>query len=784
MPVESPARSSFARTGSPQPSASVIAQTGAPLFDRIMTSSVRRGARQAFRLLACSMILAAGSATAQPSQAYGTVQQVPPPDAGADLRRSLATVGTDPNNITALVESGRSALAMGDPQAALTFFSRADEVAPRDARIKAGMASAMTLLGQPRPALTLFAEAQSLGAPELEIASDRGLAHDLLGDPRAAQRDYALVLRRRDDDETRRRLALSLAISGQREPALRLLEPQIRRNDRAGWRTQAFVLALTGDAAGAARVAAGTGPAGTAEAMAPFLGRLPALSPAQRAMAVHLGVFPSDGRAQYAANIDTTPDPGALSLAGGPARPTAPTVTAVTEARRDERAAPRRQRASSPVERAAVAPPSQRREVASAQPQRRLRPYLIPGPSGELRTTRVSRAERSPQPVAEQPVSGPAAAASRFAPPPAEQEPAAPVEQSPAPAAQDSAPIPPAPATSVTEAVDPAILAGVRPGDTIAAPGFSLTPRPAQPSPTIPAPSEQTNSALGDIAMVVNDLRDQGAPAAPVQATRQVAPPAQSAPAPAQGRHWVQIAGNLDRASMAGELRRLRGRAPALLDGMQGWTARTGATGRLLVGPFGSARDAQAFVNQLRPRGIEGVAWSNAAGQSVERLAGATEPARTARATPERRTATIRGRSEQRESAATSRSARGRNEEARAGTRSGNARGRAEETRAGTASRNARGRTETARSGTNARETRVSPRSNSGARETRSGSNTRDTRGNARSGSGRDTRPAPDSRSNRRASTVERRANDRDARPSRGRPAPEQRPTSRRARSN
>ena len=57
----------------------------------------------------------------------------------------------------------------------------------------------------------------------------------------------------------------------------RLLEPQIRRNDRAGWRTQAFVLALTGDAAGAARVASGTGPIGTAEAMAPFLGRLPAL---------------------------------------------------------------------------------------------------------------------------------------------------------------------------------------------------------------------------------------------------------------------------------------------------------------------------------------------------------------------------------------------------------------------------------------------------------------------------------------------------------------------------
>src|SRR5689334_2600944 len=107
-----------------------------------------------------------------------------------------------------------------------------------------------------------------------------------------------------------------------------------------GWRSQAFVLALTGDSAGAARVAAGTGPAGTAEAMAPFLGRLPALSPAQRAMAVHLGIFPSDGRVQVAANIDTTPDPGALALAGGPARPPAPVAE---QQRRDERPGLRRQ---------------------------------------------------------------------------------------------------------------------------------------------------------------------------------------------------------------------------------------------------------------------------------------------------------------------------------------------------------------------------------------------------------------------------------------------------------
>lgn len=735
------------------------------------------------------MILAGMTAHAQSPQ-QGYVQPLPPPDAGADLRRSLTTVGSNPNDISALVESGRSALAMGDAQAALTFFSRADEVAPRDARIKAGMASAMTLLGQPRAALTLFAEAQSLGAPDVEIAADRGLAHDLLGDPRAAQRDYALVLRRRDHDETRRRLALSLAISGQREPALRLLEPQIRRNDRAGWRTQAFVLALTGDVAGATRVASGTGPVGTAEGLAPFLGRLPALSPAQRAMAVHLGVFPSDGRAQYAANIDTTPDPGALALAGGPARPAPPPAATETARTQDRPTLRRQQRSSSPVERAAVAPPRRQQSAAATPPQGPSRPYLVPGPSGEMRVvTRGPRAEGSPSESASP---APPPTGSRFAPPPAEEPAPPPVQETQPVSLPVQEPSPPAAPVAETAPpatqVDAAILAGVRPGDMIAAPGFSLTPQPA-PSAAAPAPLVQGSSGLGDIATVVNDLQDQRTAAPPTPGSRQAPPPAQTAPPPAQGRHWVQIAGNIDRASMASELRRLRGRAPALLNGMQGWTARTGATGRLLVGPFGTARDAQAFVNQLSPRGIDAVAWSSTAGQVVERLSGTTAPTQTARAAPERRTGTTtRGRVEQQRPSASTRSARGRAEEARTETRSRNARGRTEEIRAGATSRNARGRTETARTGAGSRETRASGRDRDTTRETRgsarSGANTRDARATSRSASARDTRAPANSRSNRAASTVERRANDRDARPSRGRPAAEQRPAARRGRSN
>ena len=113
---------------------------------------------------------------------------------------------------------------MGDAEASLGFFARADEVSPRNARVKAGMASAFVQLGQPQAALRLFAEAAALGAPAAEFAADRGLAFDMVGDPARAQQEYVLAMRIRDEPELRRRMALSLAISGQRDAALRLID--------------------------------------------------------------------------------------------------------------------------------------------------------------------------------------------------------------------------------------------------------------------------------------------------------------------------------------------------------------------------------------------------------------------------------------------------------------------------------------------------------------------------------------------------------------------------------
>ena len=71
-----------------------------------------------------------------------------------------------------------------------------------------------------------------------------------------------------------RRLALSLAISGDRAGALTMLDPLLRRNDGGAIRARAFVLALTGDQAGAAKAVQTAMPGPQATVMANFLGRL------------------------------------------------------------------------------------------------------------------------------------------------------------------------------------------------------------------------------------------------------------------------------------------------------------------------------------------------------------------------------------------------------------------------------------------------------------------------------------------------------------------------------
>lgn len=150
--------------------------------------------------------------------------------------------------------------------------------------------------GDPQGALPYFKRAQQLGASLESIACDRGLAYDLMGQQSLAQADYRVALNGPDRDEARKRLALSLAISGDRNAAVEALAPLSSRGDLGVGRVRAFVLALTGDPTAAMNAANAAMPGSGANA-APFLQRLPSLTAAQKAAAVNLGIFPDGGTA-------------------------------------------------------------------------------------------------------------------------------------------------------------------------------------------------------------------------------------------------------------------------------------------------------------------------------------------------------------------------------------------------------------------------------------------------------------------------------------------------------
>jgi len=264
-------------------------------------------ARALRRLLLPALLLTTASAAHAQYPAGAVVQSLPRPGDPAELlATALRTLAVEPSNLAALTAAGHNALVLGDPNAAVGFFGRAQEIAPRDGHVKAGLGSALIELEKPQDALRLFAEASRLGVPEDEIAEDRGLAYDLTGDPKRAQRDYAIVLAAHPEDDTvRRRLALSQGISGDKAAAIATLDPLIRKRDIAGWRAQTFVLAMNGDAKGASDITHIMLPQ-QADMLQPFLVRLASLSPADKARAVNFGEMPAAGHAYTPSEIAST----------------------------------------------------------------------------------------------------------------------------------------------------------------------------------------------------------------------------------------------------------------------------------------------------------------------------------------------------------------------------------------------------------------------------------------------------------------------------------------------
>jgi hypothetical protein len=527
------------------------------MYDRVMKVAAARAVSGAL------VTAAAVASPFAPSVAAQEIVQTLPPPAAGELGAAMRRLAQKPTDLEALLRAGNASLALRDIGAAAGFFARAAAVAPNDARVLVGQGRVALEQRRPVDALRTFALAEQAGARAQDMAADRALAYDLVGDNAAAQALYRSILAVREDEEVRRRLALSLAISGNRSEFERTLYPLLKAEDRQAFRTRAFGLAILGLTDDAVGIADAMMPTDLALRMAPYLRYMPRLTKAQQAAAGNLGAFPAAseiGRdsadiAGYAAagsriaaraNASLTPSGAALGpRTAQPAQPAAPPLAAQARSARPApvRAAPAQAQSAPPAPVAATA-------------------------------------------VASRDAAGPAVIVA--AAPPAEQ--ATPREEpariSLAEAFADLGPAPAVRSAPAAGAVDVARLAAARAAEE--------------------AKAKREAEAK---AKARREAEAREAKAKAEKAARDAEP----------ARYWVQVGVGRNVDAFAFDWRRLARQADGALDGKGPWSAKYGATNRMLAGPYPSEAAAQAAIRQLRAKDIEALPFKSAQGEKVSK---------------------------------------------------------------------------------------------------------------------------------------------------------------------
>ena len=575
-------------------------------------------------------------------------------DPADSLSMHLRTLAANPRNLFALLGAGQAAIDVGDPNAALGFFARADEIDPRSGKAKAGLASALVMLEKPDDAIRLFGEAISLGVAETDIAKDRGLAYDLRGDNRRAQRDYAVALRRGSDDEVTRRYALSLGISGDRAQALTMLDPLLRKQDQGAWRARAFIMAMNNDVSGANAVARQVMPANLASTMSPFLTRLAKLNPAERAHAVNFGTMPSDGQSFASVQMgdpfrpagmasSAVRSPGdALIPAGKPlGRQTASVSLSLSreERRRAERAAAK----IAPIQVAA----------ASLAPEA-VKPTTVPGlttqPTANESTrvstrvgTRIGPVDPAKLPPEARGETGKIVSMTSGTMPPPDTARIAPSVTTPLP------PVPTVEADGGLANPAPGVVGPlVEKEPTTTVPFELASPRP-EPTPVAVKPisvatpasrlgaimsgiETETESAPVVLPTLVEVKATQRAAARKVAAAAEAAAAAQrvkeekakmlAAAKANPARLWVQVATGSNERGLGMTWKRIREANVTPLKSYGGYSVPFKATNRVLAGPVKSSADARALVNALGKAGVSATTFNSEAGQEIAKLGG------------------------------------------------------------------------------------------------------------------------------------------------------------------
>lgn len=544
-----------------------------------------------WRLLASAFAATAGAVLpAAPAAAQGMVQAVPARES-AQLSAAMRRLAQRPTDLDALVSAGNAALALRDAGAAAGFFTRAAAVAPGDARVLVGQARVALEQRRPVAALQAFAQAEQAGARPLDMAADRALAYDLVGDNAAAQALYRSIMTSGDSAEVRRRLALSLAIAGNRAEFEKTLYPLLRDEDRSAFRTRAFGLAILGSTDDAVEIADAMMPTDLALRMAPYLRYMPRLTKAQQAAAGNLGAFPAAteiGRdsadvasytaagARIAARADAslTPTGAALGrrVAQAPVQP-ALAAQAKSQPARSLQAAPATRTPTSTQN-----PPATRVALADPAPARRAPPpSAVPPPAA---TPVIVPAQSAPA------LSAPA--------------PAEPARLSLAEAFADLGAAPPPAAVPSAGAVDVAKLASAR------AAADAKTRREAEAKAKRDADAKAKRDAE---AKVKREAEAKLAKARAEQAAKDAEP----------ARRWIQVGVGRNVAAFSFDWKKLAKQADGALDGKGPWAVKYGATNRMLAGPYPTEAAARAALKRLQDKDIDALPYSSAQGEKVSK---------------------------------------------------------------------------------------------------------------------------------------------------------------------
>lgn len=249
------------------------------------------------RLPFCAALLFTAGAACLPVAAQETVsrpvvQALPAPEVQR-LNRALVALAKTPRDRDTLIEAGQASLGVDDLEAAIGFFGRAAEIDPGSPAVAQGLGSVYLRAGRAGEALVQFERALAAGADERAVLTDQALTFDLVGEQPAAQAAYVRALELDPaNDEARRRLAISHAISGNRARFEESLRPLLDRRDMAAQRARAFGLAIMGDSDRATAIVEQVMPRDLAMRLVPYLGYMPRLTKPQQAAAANLGIFP------------------------------------------------------------------------------------------------------------------------------------------------------------------------------------------------------------------------------------------------------------------------------------------------------------------------------------------------------------------------------------------------------------------------------------------------------------------------------------------------------------